>query len=118
MKIKELDDRGMQNLMLAMIQQARRDYVKGYETMMNNWGRVLSYKEYKDWYYIYASKKQLRKVDKLRGILERYFSAVEFVEKDLYNIFDNQEDKILKAWKELAIKSYSEKLQQCKNAVG
>ena len=86
LKFEEFDERGVQSLMLAMVTSARKDYIKGYVAIKNEFGKILTLQEFNDF------------VDRCRG----FYESKEFVEKDQYNLFNEWQSKILPSWNELA----------------
>ena len=86
LKFEELDERGVENLMLAMVTSARQDYIKGYVVIKNTFGKILTLQEFDDF------------VNKCRG----FYESKEFVEKDPYNLFNEWQSKTLTSWNELA----------------
>ena len=98
LKFEEFDERGLENLMLAMVTSARQDYIKGYVTIKSIFGRILTQKEFNDWVNLIYKKRKDDLVNRCRG----FYESKEFVEKDQYNLFNNWQNKILTTWTELA----------------
>ena len=98
LKFEEIDERGLENLMLAMVTSARQDYIKGYVVIKSTFGRILTQKEFNDWVNLIYKKRKDDFVNRCRG----FYESKEFVEKDQYNLFNNWQNKILTTWTELA----------------
>ena len=98
LKFEELDERGVENLMLAMVTSARQDYIKGYVVIKNTFGKILTLQEFNDWVTLVYKKRKDDFVNRCRG----FYESKEFVEKDQYNLFNNWQNKILTSWNELA----------------
>ena len=98
LKFEELDERGLENLMLAMVTSARQDYIKGYVVIKSTFGRILTLQEFNDWVVHVHKKRKDDFVNRCRG----FYESKEFVEKDQYNLFNNWQNKILTTWNELA----------------
>ena len=98
LKFEELDERGVENLMLAMVTSARQDYIKGYVVIKSTFGKILTLQEFNDWVTLVYKKRKDGFVNICRG----YYESKEFVEKDQYNLFNEWQSKILTSWNELA----------------
>ena len=105
LKFEEFDERGLENLMLAMVTSARQDYIKGYVAIKNKFGRILTQKEFNDWVNLIYKKRKDDFVNRCRG----FYESKEFVEKDQYNLFNNWQNRILTSWNELAEKELTAK---------
>ena len=98
LKFEEIDERGLENLMLAMVTSARQDYIKGYVAIKNKFGKILTLQEFNDWVVHVHKKRKDDFVNRCRG----FYESKEFVEKDQYNLFNNWQNRILTSWTELA----------------
>lgn len=127
LKFEDLDDTGLQNLMLEIVSRAKKDYVIGYIKQMKYFGKVLTEDEYNAW--IVSNKGKFRNSDSKRTqrekaryeafceVCKNYYSAIRFVKLDPYLLFDNKEDRILTAWEEHAKNFYNIKGRPCKHEV-
>lgn len=102
-----VDDFGYYNLMLAIVDRAREDFIDGYKYLMNTMGRIPNEVEFKQWVKKYEKSSNKNERAQFYAKAKKgnhFYSAVGFVVKDPFNLFDDRATVILKAWKKCAMK--------------
>ena len=104
----DLEEDVLVNIQYGIIEQARKDYIKGARILISIFKepmeKILNNNRARD---MIMKARPSNKMAELRHIYW-YKDARTFVEKDPYNMFNDNQEMIFKAWDQMAMEEYIE----------
>lgn len=109
---KEIEQNILNNLQCGIVEQARKDYVRGAKALIAIFKKPMDKILYipKANEMILKSRPGSREVD-IRKIYW-YKDAKTFVEKDPYNMFNNNQSIVFDVWDQIAWEEYTEDMEK------
>lgn len=105
---KELEENVLVNIQCGIVEQARKDYIKGARILISIFKepmeKILNNSRARD---MILKARPGNRTAELRHIYW-YKDARTFVEKDPYNMFNDNQEMIFKAWDQMAMEEYIE----------
>ena len=115
---KEMEEDILCNIQFGIVEQARKDYIKGAKVLISIFKepmeKLLYNTKAKD---MILKARPGHKIAAVRHIYW-YKDAKRFVEQDPYEMFNNNQEMIFKAWNQMAMEEYLEDTKEEKEHEG
>lgn len=104
----DLNEVGVNALMIAIIEQTRKDYINGYIKMKERFGTLITKQEFEEWKFKHKRKNMGAIWYNFCKIIEGYFSSIDFINMDPYDLFKEKQSLIFRTLNEEAEEKIAE----------